>query len=255
MILAVIGVFAVNQGVSIAKKADNVRICHRTSSRSNPYNSNTVDQASILSQGHSGNGHEGPVYDVFNDTQTEWGDIIPSFGEFPGYNWEDNAAAQAIWANGCKDAPVTENPIAVISATAGCELLEGVTRVVVALSNDGLRAGEVTINDEQINLMPGVVQYFDYPSGTPILVIDLSQAVPSEIYNDTLVCETEDPELPVGGRGSGTVTPVAETAAPAFSAAVLPQTSATNHALIIGAFSAATALLSVVTKKLYTKFF
>ncbi len=81
-----------------------VRICHRTSSESNPY---TSLEAAIANNGDLNGGHlehTGPVYPADG-----WGDIIPPYtyvdknGEtqtFPGYNWSD--AGQAIYGNGCE---------------------------------------------------------------------------------------------------------------------------------------------------------
>jgi hypothetical protein len=80
-----------------------VRICHRTSSQSNPYVS---EEPAIANNGdlHGGHlNHTGPVFPAPN-----WGDIIPPYTyvdsngvtqEFPGYNWTPQG--QPIWENGC----------------------------------------------------------------------------------------------------------------------------------------------------------
>ncbi len=69
---------------------DKVTIYHATSSKSNPYTVNTVDESSIDEQNNRYlNGH--------GDHER---DIIPPFRDFPGRNWD--AAGQAIWNNGCK---------------------------------------------------------------------------------------------------------------------------------------------------------
>ncbi len=77
---------------------DKVTICHATSSGSNPYTTNTVDESSIDEQNNRYlNGH--------GDHER---DIIPPFGTFPGRNWD--ARGQAIWENGCKPPVETTTP-------------------------------------------------------------------------------------------------------------------------------------------------
>ena len=81
-----------------------VRICHATSSNSNPYTSN---EPAIANNGDLNGGHldhTGPVYPA-----KDWGDIIPPYPyvdkkgklqTFPGYNWSPEG--QAIYQNGCE---------------------------------------------------------------------------------------------------------------------------------------------------------
>ena len=81
-----------------------VRICHATSSSTNPY---TSPEPAIANNGdlHGGHlDHTGPVYPADN-----WGDIIPPYvyvdqkgvtQSFPGYNWTEQG--QAIWQNKCE---------------------------------------------------------------------------------------------------------------------------------------------------------
>ncbi len=94
-----------------------VRICHATSSSSNPY---TMPEPAIANNGDLSGGHlnhKGPIYPA-----EDWGDIIPPYtyvdakGEtqtFPGYNWSENG--QAIWQHGCElpppPVPVRVTPI------------------------------------------------------------------------------------------------------------------------------------------------
>jgi uncharacterized repeat protein (TIGR01451 family) len=89
-----------------------VRICHATSSESNPY---VEEEPAIMNNGDLSGGHlnhTGPVF-----PQDGWGDIIPPYtyvdgnGElrvFPGYNWSPEG--QAIYSNGCVPPPPPEPP-------------------------------------------------------------------------------------------------------------------------------------------------
>lgn len=91
-----------------------VRICHATSSQTNPYNSlePAIANNGDLNGGHLG--HTGPVYPAAN-----WGDIIPPYTyldsngnvqTFPGYNWSESG--QAIYQNGCEPpAPPQPSPV------------------------------------------------------------------------------------------------------------------------------------------------
>jgi large repetitive protein len=81
-----------------------IRICHASDSDTNPYTNPTVDQSAIINNGvldPNGHGtHIGPVWNpTLKDNHIKWGDIIPSFGDYAGLNWD--AAGQAIWNNGC----------------------------------------------------------------------------------------------------------------------------------------------------------
>ena len=91
-----------------------VRICHATSSSTNPYTSNepAIGNNGDLNGGHLE--HTGPVYPA-----KDWGDIIPPYpyidekGQpqtFVGYNWSPEG--QAIWQNGCEP-PLPPQPAAI----------------------------------------------------------------------------------------------------------------------------------------------
>ncbi|CUR59200.1 exported hypothetical protein [metagenome] len=75
-----------------------VTICHRTNSRTNPYNQIVVSQSAAIS-GHAD--HTGPIFGPGVDT---WGDIIAPIrpGLPAGRNWPEG---RAILANGCELQP------------------------------------------------------------------------------------------------------------------------------------------------------
>jgi len=98
---------------------DNVIICHRTSSHTNPYTVNTVDPDSIDNDGDNdhGNGdhylnHTGPIW--YQGITGDWGDIIPPVGRHNGLNW--TTQGQDILNNGC-NIPSNEDPTPTPSAT------------------------------------------------------------------------------------------------------------------------------------------
>jgi hypothetical protein len=76
-----------------------VTICHRTSSRLNPYNQITLAEEAVIRRGHSG--HTGPI---FAPGVENWGDIIPPIPpELPGgLNWPEG---QSDLSNGCEVKP------------------------------------------------------------------------------------------------------------------------------------------------------
>lgn len=109
---------AVTQTEASNNGGEKVRICHRTASQNNPYNSQKV---SINGAGETGLGdhysnHTGPV---FNDTDQDfWGDIIPPVGDQPGLNWTE--LGQAIYNNDCSF-PSKTATAAVSTIAATCE--------------------------------------------------------------------------------------------------------------------------------------
>ena len=94
-----------------------VRICHATSSNSNPYTSpRTGDREQRRPQRRAPQPHRAGL------PATDWGDIIPPYNyvdkkgqpqTFPGYNWSPEG--QAIWQNNCEPPhppdPPTPKPI------------------------------------------------------------------------------------------------------------------------------------------------
>jgi hypothetical protein len=109
-----------------ATPQDKVTICHATSSVSNPYVQNTVNENAIVKPNGTPKGHgahTGPVY-----PEAGWGDIIPSFpytndhggtSIYPGLHWDTDG--QAIWSGGCLVVP-TEPPPEPITTTTQPEV-------------------------------------------------------------------------------------------------------------------------------------
>lgn len=106
---------------------EKVTICHRTNSRTNPYNQQAVAKDSVV-EGHGS--HSGPI---FGPDVDDWGDIIPPVtpGLPDGLNW--NAEGQAIWENGCEMPP---DPGPIPAASIGDVACSGDTPTVsVTVSN------------------------------------------------------------------------------------------------------------------------
>ena len=102
------GVVAANNAVSDPAPGQNLTICHRTNSNTNPY---VIESPNINATGlHGGHiTHTGPIWDpTLKSKHIKWGDIIPAFDytdkggitqHFPGLN--DDAEGAQILANGC----------------------------------------------------------------------------------------------------------------------------------------------------------
>ena len=98
------------------KPADNVTLCHRTDSETNPYRVETVDPA-IAHKAHLD--HTGTVWFPGHPKEPKWGDIIPPFtylGNVFSLNWD--AAGMAIWNNGCQPVSESTSPSTTTTTTA-----------------------------------------------------------------------------------------------------------------------------------------
>jgi hypothetical protein len=107
---------------AVAKPQDKVTICHATSSVTNPYVQNTVNENAIVKPNGETKGHgehTGPVY-----PEPGWGDIIPSFqytndhggtSTYPGLHWDTDG--QAVWNGGCLVVPTEPPPEPEVTTT------------------------------------------------------------------------------------------------------------------------------------------
>lgn len=259
----IVAVFGVSQNFttqSVSAQSVNLPtyFCHRSNSASNPYQSVPFSQTFSEIDGVGNNDHSqhtGPVVTTeaqaaaLKQVKIDWGDIIPPVPGFLEYGLNWDAAGQAVYYADC-DFPDfdDEDYYPEIYFDVSCN--QENTGVVVTVVNIGGGTGYVDVNDESIEVESGATVTRTFELGGRI-TIDLNDEG-GPVYDAVPVCESEEPELPVGGRGSGTITPAATQP---FTAVVLPRTSGANYAVVIGTISATTALLSIVTKKLYTKFF
>jgi hypothetical protein len=88
-----------------------VTICHRTNSRTNPYNQISVSESAAINA-HAD--HTGPIFSPDLPPGADWGDIIPPLPpSLPnGRNWP---GGEAILANGCETQPdVGPRPVSII---------------------------------------------------------------------------------------------------------------------------------------------
>jgi hypothetical protein len=135
LVVGAVSVAAIFLGVGIivadntaAVPSDKVRICHASSSQTNPYQSISIDTNSIDNPNEGGeptatvgqarksndylNGHGDHTGPVFTPGADSWGDIIPPFtspqgNSFAGYNWVEG---QEIWTLDCSLPTPTESP-------------------------------------------------------------------------------------------------------------------------------------------------
>lgn len=98
--------------LATAGNDDNVTICHRSNSVTNPYVQETVDPSSIDGQGKDDHSqHTGPVAtsqavaQALKDNHEDWGDIIPNI-----LNWTPEGIA--IYNNGCNYVTASPSPSA-----------------------------------------------------------------------------------------------------------------------------------------------
>ena len=213
-----------------ARAAQKFTICHRTRSATNPYNEITVDNDSLIKQGHLT--HTGPIFTP--TLKIRWGDIIPPVPpELPnGMNWPEGAS---ILNNGCEVPPppdVGPQPAASIGVV---ECVGTVASVDVTVSNaanatepanfailvDGVvvrNVGPVDPGDSQTVTLTGdadglqedatiTVEVQSPPGGevidSAVLTVDCAAPPPDVEVGAELVCVGEVPQGTVTVTNNG----------------------------------------------------
>ncbi|MBZ5738269.1 hypothetical protein [Nocardioides mangrovi] len=123
-----------------------VTICHRTNSRTNPYDQIAIATSAAVA-GHSA--HTGPI---FGPDVDHWGDIIPPIrpGLPRGRNW--TAEGQGLLANGCESEPdVGPLPSAAIG-DAGCTGTTPAVTVTVHNDADATQPATFTIRVDGVDV-------------------------------------------------------------------------------------------------------
>jgi hypothetical protein len=218
---------------------EKVTICHRTDAVNNPYRRITVSQSAVDGAGKNDHtSHEGPVASslavaqALKASHTKWGDIIPAYGDYAGYNW--TAEGQTVYNNGCNyPVVVTPQPAAHVTYTMTCDTAKMIETIV--FSNDGEIAGTATLNgtsltiDAKSSLSQTVVTG---ENGAKITIVIAGQTV----FDQLVTCAPGKGSLiPVtstgttGGESTATTTPATVTPAAISS---LPYTAGDNTRLI-----------------------
>jgi hypothetical protein len=126
VMVAAVMLATLTPGVAWGAPDEQVVICHRTNSPTNPYNQVAVARSSVIS---AHGDHVGPIFEPGAD---EWGDIIPPVPGLPqGRNWPEGSS---VLDNGC-EMPPDVGPLP--TATIGdVECTGPAPSVEVTVSND-----------------------------------------------------------------------------------------------------------------------
>ena len=245
---SMVGVSTVNaEKDQPAGNEDNITICHRDNAANKPYVSITVDKNALNGGGKDDHtSHTGPVASSFavatalKKDHIKWGDIIPPFDSYPGYNW--TAEGQAVYESDCKF-PTSEEQ-ALVDYSLVCDVNNH--QAVITFTNTGNKDGSATVNGTPVNvpLAGAVVNVPTAVTGTQITIVidDVT------VYDQLVTCEP--------GKGAGGETPATPaTPVAATPAASLPFTGDNTQviALVASAIAAITAVVSVIVKTALVK--
>jgi hypothetical protein len=229
-----------------AARSSKVTICHRTNAVNNPYVMETVSQKAVDGAGKNDHTHHtGPVASSKVVAQTlkashiKWGDIIPPFGAFPGYNW--TVDGQAVYNNGCAY-PAAPAP-AVLGYAVKCDVAH--IQAVVTFTNTGGATGVAILNGTPVTVpVGGTTVNVPTPVGGAQVTIVIGKV---KVFDQLVSCQ------PGKGSTGGTTTPStpAKPAAKTAPAASLPFTAGDNTAavtVIASAIASVALIASVIVK-------
>ena len=171
-----------------------VSICHRTSSKTNPYNLISVSTASITgSNGHDS--HTGGIYPAAG-----WGDIIPPFNTYPGLNWP---AGQAIWEAGCTITAASAAPQSMPVVHPEVTSSTGTPSATASVHADASSSGAVASSTASVEAASNTGSPLSSPSATasqldrPTPATIAGQATDASCENTTTYLVNGDFEEPV----------------------------------------------------------
>ncbi|HEX9679341.1 MAG TPA: hypothetical protein VGA08_01860 [Candidatus Saccharimonadales bacterium] len=189
MMVAMLGLNPSN--AAQATQPEKVRICHRTASVVNPYNSIEVSLSAVDGEGNNDHSHHtGPVFDPTVHQQGDtWGDIIPPVpGVTDGLNWP---AGEETWKSDCVPSTGGEQPNIVFEVV--CTEVREETVVQVTFTNFGDVSGSAFLNEEEVVVGSGqtVIEYVELDTE---VVIEIDEQI---VYDATPECEEpeEDGEV------------------------------------------------------------
>jgi hypothetical protein len=178
VVAAMVGIVGVVQTASAGAtqlpndEEQKVTICHRHNSVTNPYNKESVSKNAVDGEGKNDHTHHtGPVAtseavaQALKDSKTKWGDIIPPFDDFAGYNW--TTEGQAIYNNDCNYVETPKTP----DTSFSWKCVEATTSFVATFKNSGDADSAVSVNDQNVTVGPEETKDVTVVTGnTPIQI-------------------------------------------------------------------------------------